>query len=80
MKKLLIIIALTGCSYNPVPDLRVSKTANFYQRDLRECEDLSTKASSTIDRWITTSGYKKMVSRCLKGRGHSIITDLFDKS
>jgi len=29
MKKLLIIIALTGCSYNPVPDLRVSKTATF---------------------------------------------------
>ena len=54
MKKLLIIIALTGCSYNPVPDLRVSKSANFYQRDLRECEDLSTKASSSLDRWITT--------------------------
>ena len=41
MKKLLIIIALTGCSYNPVPDLRVSKTANLYQRDLRDCRELS---------------------------------------
>jgi len=76
MKKILIIIALTGCSYNPVPDLRVSKTANLYQRDLRDCRELSVMASSSFDKWITSNTYKKMVSVCLKGRGHSIITDL----
>ena len=76
MKKILFILLLAGCSHNPVVDLRVSKSANLYQRDLRECEDLSTQASSSIDRWISTTGYKKMVYRCLKGRGHNIITDL----
>jgi hypothetical protein len=76
MRKILIIFLLGGCSFKPVADLRVSKEANHYQRDLTECRSLATEASSTLDKMITSVGYKRMVIKCLDGRGHSIINDI----
>ena len=78
MRKILIISALLvgGCSFNPIADLRVSKQANLYQRDLTECRGLAEEASGAFDRIYGTYVYKKMVMKCLSGRGHSIINDI----
>lgn len=78
MRKIIIISTLLvgGCAFNPIADLRVSKQANLYQRDLTECRGLAEEASSVIDRIYGTYGYKKMVMKCLSGRGHSIINDI----
>jgi len=76
MKKLLLILALGGCAFTPVADLRVSKEANLYQRDLTECRALGEQASGAFDRIYGTYAYKKMVMKCLGGRGHSILNDI----
>lgn len=78
MKNIIIISALLvgGCAFNPIADLRVSKEANLYQRDLTECRGLAEDASGAFDRIYGTYAYKKMVMKCLSGRGHSIINDI----
>ena len=42
MRNIIIISALLvgGCAFNPIADLRVSKEANLYQRDLTESRGL----------------------------------------
>ncbi len=78
MRNILIISTLfiSGCAFHPIADLRVSKEANLYQRDLTECRGLAEDASGSFDRIYGTYAYKKMVMKCLSGRGHSIINDI----
>ena len=68
---------LASCSsYEPVADLRASKDAHLFQRDVYECERLALDAGGWYD-WFplqAKSDYSVMVDRCLKGRGHSIIS------
>ncbi len=73
---LLLSLLVSGCAFTPVADLRVSKEANHYQRDLTECRSLAEDASGAFDRLYGTYSYKKMVMKCLGGRGHSILNDI----
>lgn len=70
MRILLLSIILAGCSSHPVTDLRASgDQAQFYQRDVRECKDLAKEVA-----WSWSFHYDRVVERCLKGRGHSILS------
>ena len=70
MKKILLILMLSGCTYTPVVDLRVSgDKAQLYQRDLMECREIIKQI--TKREWGLA--YEKVLAKCLTGRGHSII-------
>jgi hypothetical protein len=78
MKKLLLILALGGCSYNPVVDLRVSADkAQLLDRDVMECRALTLKAGGWAFKPIMEgSAYQRILNQCLKGRGHSVLSDI----
>ena len=64
-----LVLVLTGCSYNPVVDLRASKDeAQLYQRDVMECKELAKQVD-----WAIFPIYRMAVAKCLEGRGHSIL-------
>ena len=64
-----LVLVLTGCSYNPVVDLRASKDeAQLYQRDVMECKELAKQVD-----WAIFPTYRMAVAKCLEGRGHSIL-------
>jgi len=70
-------VFLMGCSsYSPVADLRVSKDASLFQRDVMECENLVLDVGGWYS-WYPLqpkSDYANMVDDCLTRRGHSIIS------
>jgi len=72
----LIVFAViaSGCSYNPVVDLRVSEDkAQLYQRDLLECRSLIRHNASGV--YPFNDGVRnKMLDKCLSGRGHSVLS------
>lgn len=76
MKAILIIFAicLTGCSsYQPIVDLRSSgDKAAVYQRDIMECKQLLKDSLSIWQKAVLDRDV--LLNRCLKGRGHSILT------
>ena len=43
MRKIVLLSALLvgGCAFTPIADLRFSKQAKLYQRDLTECRGLA---------------------------------------
>lgn len=66
------VVSLTACSYSPVVDLRASQdVAQYYQRDLMECEQLVAKARSWMDKPLFAAD--PMVADCLEGRGHNVL-------
>ena len=72
----LIVFAViaSGCSYNPVVDLRVSEDkAQLYQRDLSECRHLIEQNPSGIYPF-NGAVMNKMLDKCLSGRGHSVLS------
>lgn len=72
----LIVFAViaSGCSYNPVVDLRVSEDkAQLYQRDLSECRQL-IKQNRPLFRLPYEHIEQRMLDNCLSGRGHSVLS------
>ena len=72
----LIVFAViaSGCSYNPVVDLRVSEDkAQLYQRDLSECRQL-IKQNRSIFQLPNDRKEQTMLDNCLSGRGHSVLS------
>ena len=62
-------LALMGCSYNPVVDLRASEDhAQLYQRDVYECKELAKQVDFAI-----FPTWRQAVNKCLSGRGHSVL-------
>ena len=71
MKKLiLVLLLLGGCAYKPMHDPAVSKAENTYYEDLMNCRFLIQEQTSSFK-----YGYYevKYVSKCMTGRGHSIL-------
>ena len=72
----LLVIALfglTACSQTPIVDLRGSaENAQYYQRDLNECQMLIDQSRSIIHAHFL--GMDPMLVQCLEGRGHSVLT------
>jgi len=60
---LLLSLLVSGCAFTHVADLRVSKEANHYQRDLTECRSLAEDASGKFNRKYGTYSYKKKVMK-----------------
>ncbi len=74
MRMLCILAAscLTACASKPVVDLRSSENlAQFYQRDLMECQQLVESSRSWLDKPLL--GVDLMLSDCLEGRGHNVL-------
>ena len=74
MMYLLIVgaIALSGCSASPLVDLRASEdVAQYYQRDLWECERLIKKNRHWLNKPLL--GVDPMLNDCLEGRGHNVL-------
>ena len=72
----LIVFAViaSGCSYNPVVDLRVSEDkAQLYQRDLSECRQL-IKQNRSIFQLPNDRKEQTMLDNCLSGRVHSVLS------
>lgn len=64
-----VALFVSGCSYNPVVDLRASKDeAQLYQRDLMECRVLAKQVD-----WEIFPTHRMAVAKCLEGRGHTIL-------
>tara|TARA_R100000388_G_scaffold61524_1_gene45056 strand:- start:397 stop:636 length:240 start_codon:yes stop_codon:yes gene_type:complete len=76
MKRLVVLLALAlgGCSsYAPLVDLRSSgDKAAVYQRDVMECKQLLADNLTMWQKAVLDQDV--MLNRCLKGRGHSILT------
>ena len=66
-------LMLTACSHPPVVDLRGSaENAQYYQRDLNECQMLIDQSRGIIHAHFL--GIDPMLVQCLEGRGHSVLT------
>lgn len=67
------LLGLTACSHPPVVDLRGSaEQAQYYQRDLNECQMLIDNSRGIINAHFL--GIDPMLVQCLEGRGHSVLT------
>ena len=75
MRSLIVFAFIaSGCSYNPVVDLRVSEDkAQLYQRDLSECRQL-IKQNRSIFQLPNDHKEQTMLDNCLSGRGHSVLS------
>ena len=74
MKKNILIFSLVfllGCAYDPVADLKASKTnAENYQEDKQHCKLLiKEEFNAFYAAWYD----RELLSRCLNGRGHNIL-------
>lgn len=78
---ILLISFLCSCSntpqqFMPLVDLRASEHANLVHRDKMECRDIIQTHFADLA-WYRKSGtqYKNMLTNCMGGRGHKIISD-----
>lgn len=68
---ILSLILVAGCSYKPVVDFRSSgDVAQFYQRDMMECEQIVDDNFN-----LFTRSYYAAMNRCLAARGHTVLSD-----
>lgn len=68
---LLSLTLLTACAgYEPLVDLKASKSPKTMQADLMECEWLVERYG---DHWFRAAPDEAMVRKCLEGRGHSVL-------